>query len=224
MKKRKLEKKIVHFLHIGKTGGTVIRDALEKYASKGNYRLEFHNHGFHFDNVKKGERAVFFLRDPISRFVSGFYSRQRMGRPRYNVPWRPEEEKAFGRFHTANELAEAISNKDSETKRAAKEAMNNITHVRNSFWNWFRNKRYFLNKKDAILFVGTQENLNDDFEKLKDILGLPKKIKLSKDEIRAHKNPAHVNKQLSQKAKRNLKKWYNKDYEFIQLCKKEKLL
>jgi len=93
----------LHFLHIGKTGGTAVKHALKPVAAPGYLML--HGHDVRLHDVAPDEQVFFFLRDPLSRFVSAFYSRQREGRPRYVVPWTPDEEAAFGRFRTANELA-----------------------------------------------------------------------------------------------------------------------
>ena len=96
-----------HFLHIGKTGGAAVKHALKPVAAAGHLML--HGHDVRLHDVAPGEQVFFFLRDPLSRFVSAFYSRQREGRPRYVVPWTPDEEAAFGRFRTANELADGLS-------------------------------------------------------------------------------------------------------------------
>ena len=77
---------------------------------------------------------------------------------------------------------------------------------------------------DDILFVGTQENLNKDFLKLIKILEVPKAVKLTKNVIKMHKNPDDVDKRISPEAERNLRDWYSKDYEFIQLCKDNGLI
>jgi len=217
-------KQIIHFLHIGKTGGTAFREALTKHNINNNYAIIFHQHEIKLKDIPKGEKVIFFLRDPLTRFVSGFYSRQRKRMPRYNIPWKGWEEKAFSIFHTPNDLAEAITSKNKIIRKEAIHAMQNITHIKSHFWDWFSNKKYFQSRLNDILFVATQENLSRDFEKLKTILKLPKNLKLPKDDYRMHKNPLHLNKKLSQTAKHNLKKWYAKDYEFSKLCKKENLI
>lgn len=214
----------VNFLHIGKTGGSAIRRALKKYSRDGKYSLEFNHHRYFLQDVPGGEKVVFFIREPISRFVSGFYSRKRKGRPLYNVPWKEGEEKAFNLFETPNQLASALSSKDQLIKKAAISAMNSITHIKSHYWDWFKNKRYFISRLNDILFVGTQKNLDKDFKKLKKILSIPNKVRLTKDKVKMHKNPEDLDKHLSLKAKKNLRKWYAKDFEFIKLCEKLELI
>src|SRR6056297_1213665 len=98
-------KKPVHFLHIRKAGGTAIKEALKDIAVKQNVIL--HPHKTRLKDIPEGEKVFFFLRNPVSRFVSGFNSRLREGKPRYNSPWNEGEKVAFSRFPTANDLAEA---------------------------------------------------------------------------------------------------------------------
>ena len=60
---------------------------------------------------------MFFVRDPISRFVSGFNSRLRKGLPKMYFPWAPGEKLAFSRFATPNQLALALSSSDAGAKQ-----------------------------------------------------------------------------------------------------------
>ena len=110
-----------HFLHLGKTGGTAIKAALEPHVSEGAYQLELHGHVIRLKNIPRREPFFFAVRDPVDRYLSGFYSRQRQGAPRYHEPWSPPEKEAFERFETANDLAEAIYAEDRDTsqRRAA---------------------------------------------------------------------------------------------------------
>lgn len=214
-------KKIVHFLHIGKTGGSSIKYALgggRTYSTK-DYLIILHKHWFKMDGVLPGEKLFFFVRDPITRFVSGFYSRKRKGMPKTYDEWSESEKRAFNKFTNANSLAESIS-----TREGVK-AMNSIAHVRDSYWDWFKSKEYFLSRVDDILFVGSQENLNQDFEKLKKVLGLPASLELPQDKVNMHKNPdPDTDKRLSLQANRNLREWYSRDYDFLQLLKDEELI
>lgn len=97
-----------HFLHIGKTGGSAIKSVLEDYKAVANYRIVLHEHDTVLDDIPPGEKVFFCLRDPISRFVSGFYSRKRKGQPRYYSEWSDFERQVFETFETPNDLAEAL--------------------------------------------------------------------------------------------------------------------
>lgn len=239
---RQAEHQFLHFLHIGKTGGTALVHALNEHgycaqspervrANLPNlYQLKpqpenskltiyVHAHNEALRSVPEGEPFFFFLRDPISRFTSGFYSRQRQGKPRYNSPWSEGEKRAYERFETVNQLGLALTSSNPDEKDAAKKALKNIQHVRDSYWGWFENEAYFRSRWADLFFIGFQETLMQDFETLKTKLHLPKNVTLPSDVVLAHKNPADVDKQLSPVALQNLKDWYKADYRLIELCK-----
>ena len=212
-------KQFVHFLHIGKTGGSAIKYAIEPYlATSSPYIIYLHPHRVRLRDVPKGESIVFFLRDPISRFVSGFYSRQRQGQPRYFNPWSPDEKIAFEHFSTPNHLAIALSSSDEEDKEKAQMAMRSIGHIKTSYWDWFESEKYFKSRLADIFFIGFQEQLAEDFEILKLKLSLPDSVKLPNDNIKSHKNPAKIDRLLEDKATINLKNWYKDEFKFINLC------
>lgn len=216
-------KQVVHFLHIGKTGGTAIIEAIKYNLTNNKYIIQIHGHDFRLKDVPIGHKCFFCLRDPISRFVSGFYSRKRKGQPKYNNPWKINEEIAFNQFSTPNELAFALSSEDINVQESAIKAMKNIGHVKSHYWDWFHDKEYFVSRIEDIMFVGYQENLECDFEKLKKILLLPNSLQLPQDKVISHRSNSNEDKHLDDKAKQNLMLWYAQDYKFIKLCKEKKI-
>lgn len=229
-------KTIVHFLHIGKTGGTSIKYALD-YSSHGEKRKKIkkpfitnkyiifcHRHSFKLKNTLKGEKYFFVVRDPIDRYISGFYERKRKGKPLGFQKWTDEEKEAFYNFKTPNQLAVSISHKDKVIRKKAIKAMNNIKHVNTSYWDWFGEPNYFLSRIGDLIFVINQKKLDYDFIKLKKILKIPDKNKLPKDNLNQRKSPSEHNKNLEPKAIENLNNWYLKDYEFIRLLKEKKFI
>ncbi|MFO8055166.1 MAG: sulfotransferase family 2 domain-containing protein [Bacteroidales bacterium] len=213
-------KTIVHFLHIGKTGGTAIKNALKNQKKpfiNDKYIIFSHPHFIGLHHVMKGERVFFFIRNPIDRFVSGFYSRKRKGMPNIYNEWNAEEAKAFNKFSTPNELAESLTSKNKKNRNIAYDALYNIGHLRTSYWDWFKNKALLQKHFDDIIFVGSQRNLNEDFEVLKKILGIPETYQLPTDKVNKHKNPENTDKHLSDKAIKNLEWWYEKDFYFLDL-------
>ncbi len=210
-------KQFVHFLHIGKTGGTAIKYALQSWDEHNSrYLLFFHPHRVVLEDIPAGEKVFFCLRNPASRFVSGFLSRQRQGYPRYSNAWNRDEKTAFHRFKTPDDLASALSSPNE--REAAVHAMKSIAHVNKSFWYWFKNEQYFRSRTNDIIFIGFQERLSEDFETLRSILGFPGNIQLPGNQNLAHKSSKSDKSLLSDVAIRNLKKWYRADYQFIGLC------
>jgi hypothetical protein len=203
-----------HFLHIGKTGGTAVKHALEPHLEDGRYSILLHNHDIQLNQIPDGQKFFFTFRDPITRFVSAFYSRLRQGQPRYNIPWREEERQAFGNFKTANELAESLTDADFSRQQSARSAMRNIQHVRESVWHWLIDPNYFSSRRDDVLFVGFQETLDADFQRLKFILQLGDYVRLPTDPMEKHQNPSDIDRFLSERAKRNLSEHFATDIKF----------
>jgi hypothetical protein len=209
----------VHLLHIGKTGGTAIKSVLKKNLDTTSFTLELHGHGVNLKQIPDGEKVVFFLRHPVSRFISGFYSRQRKGMPRHHSEWNPVEAEAFATFKTPNELAWALSDVTSESHGLALRAMKKMRHL-SHFKRWYVDMAYFKTRSRDILFVGFQESLSQDFETLKSILKLPSSLVLPEDDVAAHKSSGDLDKKIDEIPMKCLEKWYREDLEFIALCKK----
>jgi hypothetical protein len=215
-----LGKEYIHFLHIGKTGGTAVKHAINEAGTlTSDYKVELHPHHVKLKDVKPGEGLIFFLRDPIKRFTSGYFSRQRQGKPRYFWPWNEDEKLVFETFTTPNDLALGLASDDPERKRIAEMGMRGIKHIKDSFWDWFGDEEYFKSRSGDIFFIGFQESLNDDFIALKKKLGLAEKASLPNDNVKAHKNPESANTRLSEEAISILKEWYKEDYRFMEICK-----
>jgi hypothetical protein len=207
-------KQLVHFLHVSKAGGSAVKDAVEGRLRTPTSRIFLHPHRTTLMDVPRGEKAFFFLRDPVTRFASGFYSRLRQGKPRYDTPWTPDEAVAFARFTTPGQLADALSAADAETRDAAQHAMRTIGHVRSSYWQWLGDEATFVDRLDDLLFVGRQESLARDFETLRSLLALPADARLAE----VHATPEKFDRRLSPEGVANLKAWYAADYHLLELC------
>lgn len=223
----------VHFLHVGKTGGTAVKSAINEggcapkhelgteSVCTPSHRVLLHDHSASLKDVPEGDEFFFFLRDPISRFISGFYSRKRKGMPKYYSPWSREEHIAFQRYETPNQLALSLSAESEEERGSAIRAMEAIEHVGDSYSEWYESKQYFLSRMSDAVMVGRVEDLDNHFNQLKSILNLSPKSSLPTSEEEAHKNPySDLETNLDDKACRNLRDWYKKDYEFLELCEK----
>lgn len=211
-------KTIVHVLHIGKTGGTAIKEALKSNRDTNRYRIELHGHRFALRDVPVGDKVVFFLRDPITRFVSAFYSRKREGRPHYFSQWSRGERRAFAVFQTPDELALGLSSRDETHRDDAIRAMREIRHVKVFQMDWLESEEYLRSRLGDVLLIGFQERLEEAFEQLKVLLDLPLDVRLPSDPVKAHKNPEVSNSRLSVESISNLEGWYASDRSLYELC------
>lgn len=215
-------RKIVHFLHIGKTGGNAIRSALQ--LEKGRFRLVqpdcligMRTHHTRLSDIPEGEKVIFTLRDPLTRFVSGFNGRQRKGGSKNN-PWSADEERAFSCFATANDLALALSASDPQQRLAAQEAMGAIGHVRRHFDYWLHDVLSLQRRAGDIVFVARQESLEADFAEICRRLGLTASYHLPTDDVKMHKGSKEQNTTLDEVARQNLRLWYASDYVLLDAC------
>lgn len=210
---------IVHFLHISKTGGTALKHALRKQRAGRGFHAVFHPHEVTLRDIPCGEKVVFFLRNPSTRFVSGFLSRRQQGRPRYNVPWNPAERDAFGRFDSPEALALALSAEDAGAREAAKAAMHGIRLINDAYSHWLGGEQYLQKRQGDIFFVGFQETLQQDFERLRDALGFSPALELPTDPVMAHRGTEEAGRVLTGHAQQNIVHWYRDDVRLLTHCR-----
>ena len=221
----------VRFVHIGKTGGSAIKAALKQN------RLAYHNeekahkapktpygpiripkaHGVRVPDIPPGDYTFFCVRDPIARFVSGFYSRLRKGQPRYFVEWGQVERETFEAFPTPDELAAGLVSDDDEKRALAERAMTKIRHLK-SMQHWTGTPEELRERDEQLLYIGRQETLNADWEQLKQILELPPKLALPTDPVVAHRRDKADDKPLDDASIEILRDWYKDDYALVEYC------
>ena len=81
------------------------------------------SHNVKLKNLAIGSKYIINCRNPIDRFVSGFYSRKRKGK-KGTSDWSKAEKLSFKMFEDANNLAESLSSKNQKIRDDAKFAMN----------------------------------------------------------------------------------------------------
>jgi hypothetical protein len=209
----------LNVLHIGKTGGTALKHVLREHQDASSHQLLFRGHDVTLADVPAGEQLMFLIRDPLTRFVSAFNGRLREDRPRYHYPWRDEEKVAFAIFKTPDQLAVALSSPDDSEREQAEQAMHGIGHVNTPYTFWFRDEKTFRSRLSDVFFIGLQDRLDEDFELLRQKLGLPEDARMPGDETVAHKTPVGFQGQLSEVGRANLERWYAWDVAFVELCR-----
>jgi hypothetical protein len=222
----------LHFLHIGKTGGTAVKRALGR-AGRAYWwehddtevpptpygKIALHHHGVRLADLPAGDFAFFFLRDPVSRFVSAFYSRLNEGRPYYDYPWSPEERRAFEAFPTPQRLAAALSSGDARERDLAHWAMRQIRHM-NPAHRIIGRPAALLRRLDRVVYIGRQETLTADWHQLRLRLDLPPTVRLPRDTRRAHRQDPSLDRELPDEAVRALREWYAGDLRLLEFCER----
>lgn len=213
-------------LHIGKTGGTAINTVL-RAAKKRNIgrRTGLYGHETGLQDVvdfDKTSNLIFFIREPVSRYVSAFNSRLRRGYPRHGNIWTEREEIAFAHFKTPNQLAEALSADDEELRRHATDAMSSIKHLRRAYRHYLGSVELLEQERDRIYFIGATETFEDDFGLLRKLLRVPDDLELPIDNVGAHKTPDGFEKTVSELGRGNIETYYADDYAIYRWCVKRR--
>ena len=207
----------IAFLHIGKNAGTQVMHLAQQLKAHGVVVHQLpHTKKLH--EVPPALGYFFSIRDPISRFKSGFYSRKRKGQPRIYVEWTKPEALAFARFEHANDLAEALFRDDARGHDAA-QAIQSIRHTAMQQIDWFE-RIGFLDLRPPVWII-RQENFAADFGVFLARMGLPigfADLRPATDDAAAHRNDYSQVPPLSDLAKENLRRWYARDFVFYDLC------
>lgn len=203
-------RKRIHFIHIGRTGGSVLRDALLKInLTQKKYFFCVYGHDFQAFNLKKKDKYIIIFRDPLKRFVSSFYSRKFKNISSYTKTKLPkEEENILNTFQHANDLAESLCSNDENVKKKAIQAISTLKNVKDKYIHYINLK--FM-KKHPPLFIFKTESLEDDFSKFIKFLDIKTDISLSKDKNIMKKNDYKNIPNLSNLSVSNLTKWYKDD-------------
>jgi hypothetical protein len=218
-KHRMQERQVIHFLHQRKAGGTALKHALAHQRVTKSHIIEYHQHDVTLNMIPLGDKFFFFARDPITRFISGFNSRKRLGYPATYRPWSDREKFVFAHFETPNQLALSLSATDAVVRSNTEKAMNSIDHIKYSHWDCFHDEAYFRSRFEDILFIGFQEQFSDDVRILGKLLKLDEEISLPADPGKANRAPIRIESQLDEQAYKNLQSWYARDIYFIELCR-----
>jgi hypothetical protein len=208
----------IHFLHIGKTAGTQFELGADQINARNDrWRIIKENHLTDLRNLKLGDHFLFSIRAPHGRFMSGFYSRKRQGRPRYDNPWSPYEAQAFAWFDHANDLAEALF-AEGEAGYRAMCALQSIGHLAKGQIDWFAKTGTFFEVHPPMAIL-RQEHFKADMAAFLARIGVdPASVALDSDPDRAHRTDYADIPPLSDKARANLRRWYAQDYEFHKWC------
>lgn len=204
-------------LHVGKTGGTYLRNLAHKDAYKQRNIVRC-THSDTLETTAKqygdNRQLAFSFRDPAERFVSAFYSRQRQGRPRYQAVWTPGEAISFRYFETPQQILADLRSHSEVSRSASYFALAHIQHIKLGYVHYFQSAtRLRLEHKSGniLLCVETpkiSENLHRISKALRD---LP--ISPSKDDL--HANPKDVEK-LDEAARSTMRDHFREEYEIYE--------
>ncbi|MCL6283615.1 hypothetical protein M3P21_08705 [Ruegeria sp. 2012CJ41-6] len=207
-------------LHVGKTGGTYLRNLAREDAYKQRNIVRcIHGDTLETTAQQYGDnrKLAFSFRDPAERFVSAFYSRQRQGRPRYQATWTPGEAIAFKYFETPQQILSDLKSCSEVAKSAAHFALAHIQHIKLGYVHYFHSATRLLLEHQSgniLLCIETPKismNLLQISTALRD---LP--INPSSDNL--HANPLDV-EQLDESAHSTMRDHFGQEYKIFEAAR-----
>ena len=206
----------LHFIRVSKTGSTTMKSLTKEYnAARPHGRtVVFSSHRVTMPAILgtyPTDQVVFFLRDPIARFVSGFNSRLREGKTGKPVH-SPQERLTFSRFATPNDLAEALSSSVNRVQDQAYAGIESMMHSSVHYRGWVGDAAYLERRLDRIAFIGRQESFDADVRRLFESLGWTREAPI---EV-LHKAPPTASLLVSELGEKNLRAWYADDYKLLE--------
>lgn len=216
---------MLFYVHIGKTGGTVIKREIRRLAKVKKAKepqviddkIVLLNHMSLDEAVSKfghPSGIAFSYRNPTDRFVSGFYCRQRMGWPDHRALWDAREAAAFAHFDTANNLAEALFSDDLKVRSAAQYSMMAIRHLRRGYtFHFGAATSFFPDYSHLIKACINTSCLTTEGSHFLERLGFPGADFSSKDASSRQK--PEFPRELSEKARANLSEFWEDEYSYF---------
>ncbi len=213
----KAGQRVVHFLHIGKNAGTQVSlTAKALGSSHPKVRIVPHGHDVQLRHLPAEAAYFFSIRNPVTRFKSGFYNRKNKGLPVRLVAWSAHEARAFAAFEHANDLAEALFS-DGAQGREAWAAMASLRHAGQHQSDWFLQSGAFLDIRPPVHILRL-EAFDSDFKAFSAKVDLPATVMEPADKSAARITDYGDIPPLSDKAIANLEQWYARDMAFYAMC------
>jgi hypothetical protein len=209
------------FLHIGKTGGTLIREVLRSLPEEHRLQFRLLSHDARLPQAieTRPDMPVFFsVRRPEALFVSAFNSRLRQGKPGYDRPWGKRERVVFSVFKSPNELAESLSATDSALKACAELSMLSINHIRRGLQWYLRGTECLEQHREKIAFILLQEQLEQDLRVFAARVGVPLASARISPAERLHASGPGDETALSDTGLANIREWYRPHQEIYDWC------
>lgn len=210
----------IHFLHIGKCAGSQVNHIARQINEKlGTRKIIKQSHEITLLDLDPEDSYFFSIRNPVTRFKSGFYSRKRKGQPKNFSEWTLHEQRAFADFEHANDLAESLFEEGAVGNRAFA-AIKSISHTAQNQSDWFCQTGHFLDLRPPVWII-RQEHFANDMDVFLARAGLAavaRSVTSTADPVSSHANDYSGVPDFSEKALANLRRWYEQDFALYSLC------
>lgn len=159
-------KEVIYLLHVNKAAGTSLLAAIGElsWTSQRGFLIPL-PHRFGIRDIPERYKVACFVRNPASRFDSGFEHTQKGGFPAYNFILSAEEEMVFRNFPSFQELIDATNSSDPEKRVLSESAWSTLFHLRMNYRHYFGDIEYLRSQLHRIVFVGEQEDFAEDWKR-----------------------------------------------------------
>jgi len=161
-----LGKEVVYVIHINKTAGTSLVSSIRNLGWKAKkFFIVPLPHNVGIMDVPHHQKIAFFVRNPLTRFASGFEHVKHRGRPAYDYVLTDNEEYVFKHFQSFQELVEATNSPEGRLNELSVFAWSSVVHLRLNYRHYFGDIDYLRRQLDRIVFVGEQEDFAEDWKR-----------------------------------------------------------
>jgi len=203
---------MIKIIHVGKSGGSSLRKLLRNNDIKHqsihmDYTVDGKSNAIvqRSKNLKKGDKNVLLLRDPVDRVLSvfNFWLDISMNQEKRLK----SDRKHYKQYMTKYNISDFFE-KLYEDKFVDK-VMGEVNHFKEGLYYYCNN----VNSVDKITDVIRQEHLNSDIKRVFNL----------KNDVHRNKT-THYSKDISDKALENIKKYCTNDYKVIDWLLEAKLI
>lgn len=201
--------RVLNFIHIGKCGGTSVRQAV--YSSQKVRSLYDEIRTIHVARpiFRRNVDYLVVIRNPIERAISAFNWRFKIVVEQSTQSSRFKGEKnSLLKYKTLNNLAESLYNESGNLCAVADYDYRSIHHLREGI-DFYLHHQFFALPSNLIYGVIIQSSLTQDCARLLDVDFVPEKNKNSSRSVKSRAT------NLSSLARTNLRKYLYKEYRCI---------
>lgn len=202
--------KTLHFIHIGKCGGSSLQEAIRlSPVVQNSYAKVLRSHVGGFKFVENCDYLI-VIRNPIERAISAFSWRKKLvvhdEHPEQVVRF-PGEREILNRYSSLERLAEALYFPETGIlNQLAARDFESIHHLRERI-SFYLNPLLPMLRRDNTLGIIVQERMNQDVKKILDV-NLTSDFKKNKDKLDSSRS-------MSSAAILNLKRYLAGDFKCI---------
>ena len=164
LKAKLTKRELVYFLHVNKAAGTSAIAGIRKYAANSKTHIIVPlPHRYGLASIPRKAKVALFIRNPETRFASGFEHSYRKGFPHYNTNWSKQEIEVFKVFQSFSSLIQSMSSDDQTLRSIALSAWKHVFHLSHPYRHYLATYLFLQKNIDRIVFVGEQENFQSDW-------------------------------------------------------------